>query len=106
MLKSFHYSCNKIPKYQKQKIYTVLRIYKVAYFSMTRSILVEQAHKTHREATANYREAKEFAKWSANDRHERRKELPSLTPEQEKQMKAYLRMMREHHALNPDSEKQ
>ena len=65
---------------------------------------MEHSHQTHIEATEHYREAKEFAKWSAKDREERRASLPPLTPEQEKQMRAYLRMMQEHHAYNPDSE--
>ena len=56
------------------------------------------------DATENYREAKEFAKWSAKDREERRASLPPLTKEQEQQMKAYLRMMQEYHAFNPDSD--
>ena len=77
---------------------------KVAYFRVTRGILTEQAQRTHLDATENYREAKEFAKWSAKDREERRKALPPLTPEQEQQMKNYLRMMQEHHAFNPDSD--
>jgi hypothetical protein len=56
------------------------------------------------DATKHYQEAKKFAKWSAKDREERRASLPPLTKEQEKQIKAYLRMMQEHHAMNPDSE--
>eukprot|EP00526_Cylindrotheca_closterium_P021651 CAMPEP_0113633220 /NCGR_PEP_ID=MMETSP0017_2-20120614/17286_1 /TAXON_ID=2856 /ORGANISM="Cylindrotheca closterium" /LENGTH=97 /DNA_ID=CAMNT_0000543845 /DNA_START=192 /DNA_END=481 /DNA_ORIENTATION=+ /assembly_acc=CAM_ASM_000147 len=73
-------------------------IFKVAYFKWCRDILVDQANRTHVDATENYREAKEFAKWSAKDREERRASLPPLTKEQEQQMKAYLRMMQEHHA--------
>jgi hypothetical protein len=79
---------------------------KVGYFSFCRTVLVEQAHKSHHDATEHYREAKEFAKWSAKDREERRASLPPLTPEQAKQMRAYLRVMQEHHAFNPDSEQQ
>lgn len=67
---------------------------------------MDQAHKTHEDATESYREAKEFAKWSAKDREDRRASLPPLTKEQEQQMREYLRMMQEHHAFNPDSEKQ
>ena len=67
-------------------------------------MLVEQANKTHLDATEHYREAKAFAKWSATDREARRAELPPLTPEQEQQMRAYLRIMQEHHAYNPDSD--
>jgi len=65
---------------------------------------VEQANRTHFDATEHYREAKAFAKWSAKDREERRAELPPLTVEQEQQMRAYLRLMQEHHAFNPDSD--
>jgi hypothetical protein len=66
--------------------------------------MVQQADKTHFTATEHYREAKEFAKWSANERAEKRAELPPLTLEQRKQMRAYLRMMQEYHASNPDSD--
>jgi hypothetical protein len=69
-------------------------------------LFLSQANKTHLDATEHYREAKEFAKWSAKDREEKRASLPPLTDEQRKQMKAYLRMMQEHHALNPDSERE
>ena len=72
---------------------------------MCRGILKEQANKTHLSATAHYREAREFAQWSSKDREERCASLPPLTPEQKKQMRAYLRMMQEYHAMNPDSEK-
>jgi hypothetical protein len=78
----------------------------VTYFGVTRSVLVDQAHKSHEDATAHYMEAKTFAKWSAKDREEKMASLPPLTDEQSKQMKAYLRMMQEHHALNPDSERE
>ena len=66
--------------------------------------MVEKADKTHLDATEHYREARAFAEWSAKDREERRSELPPLTLEQEKQMRAYLRMMQEHHAFNPSSD--
>ena len=78
---------------------------KAAYFWFTRRLLVEHSHNTHLEATENYREAKEFAKWSLEDREERLKGLPPLTSEQKQQVKAYLRIMQQHHACNPDSEK-
>jgi len=78
----------------------------VVYFKHCREILVGQAQQQHLNATKHYKEAKEFAKWSARDREEKRAELPPLTQEQEKQMRAYLRMMQEHHAFNPDSEQQ
>jgi hypothetical protein len=66
--------------------------------------MVSHADETHLEAMKHYQEAKEFAKWSAKDREERRAHLPPLTKEQEKEMKAYLKFMQEHHAFNPDSE--
>lgn len=65
---------------------------------------MDQANKTHLDATEHYREAKTFAKWSAKDREERRAELPPLTLEQEQQLRQYLRLMQEHHAFNPDSD--
>jgi hypothetical protein len=66
--------------------------------------MLEQADKTHLTATEHYKEAKEFARWSAKDRAEKRAELPPLTEEQREQMKAYLRIMQEYHAFNPDSD--
>ena len=76
----------------------------VAYFKACRTLLVDQANRNHLDATEHYREAKEYAKWSAKDREMRRAELPPLTPEQERQMRAYIRMMQEHHAFNRDSD--
>jgi hypothetical protein len=67
-------------------------------------MFVEQADKSHLDATEHYREAKVFAKWSAKDREERRSELPPLTLEQQKQIRDYIRMMQEHHSNNPDSD--
>lgn len=71
---------------------------------MCRVALVDQANKSHLDATEHYREARAFAAWSSKDREERRSELPPLTLEQEQQMRAYLRLMQEHHAFNPDSD--
>jgi hypothetical protein len=68
-------------------------------------VLVEHANTTHHEATENYKEARKFAEWSNKDREERRAALPPLSKEQEKQMRAYIRMMQEHHAFNPESDK-
>jgi hypothetical protein len=76
----------------------------VAYFKVCRTMLVDHASRTHADATQHYREAKEYAKWSAQDREVRRAELPPLTLEQEQQMKAYIRMMQEYHAYNRDSD--
>jgi hypothetical protein len=67
-------------------------------------MMTVQASKTHLTATEHYREAKEFAKWSAKDRAEKRADLPPLTEEQKEQMRAYLRLMQEYHAFNPDSD--
>eukprot|EP00934_Nitzschia_sp_Nitz4_P001047 Nitzschia sp. Nitz4//scaffold119_size111653//95307//95722//NITZ4_004209-RA/size111653-augustus-gene-0.230-mRNA-1//-1//CDS//3329533893//1047//frame0 len=79
-------------------------VFKACYFQHCRQILVEQADRTHIDATEHYKEAKEFAKWSAKDREERRAHLPPLTLEQEQQIRAYLRIMQEHHAFNPASD--
>jgi hypothetical protein len=84
----------------------IFSFFKVGFFRFSRTVLVEQANQSHHDATEHYREAKDFAKWSAKDRAERRASLPPLTPEQAKQMRAYLRVMQEHHAFNPDSEQQ
>ena len=81
-----------------------LMFLQVAYFKMCRNVWLDTSHKTHIDATVHYREAREFARWSAKDRESRRAELPPLTKEQEQQMRAYLRMMQEHHGLNPDSD--
>ena len=85
-------------------VYSTSTHSQVTYFKFCRDILVEQSRRTHSDATEHYREAREFAKWSAKDREDKRASLPPLTPEQEQQMKAYVRMMQEHHAYNPDSE--
>ncbi|KAG7356699.1 hypothetical protein IV203_001385 [Nitzschia inconspicua] len=79
-------------------------VFKVTYFRYCREMMIQQADKSHLTATEHYREAKEFAKWSAQDRAEKRAELPPLTPEQRDQMRAYLRLMQEYHAFNPDSD--
>ena len=66
--------------------------------------MIESAGQSHADATEHYREAKEFAKWSAKDRAEKRANLPPLTPEQRQQMRQYLQIMQEYHAFNPDSD--
>lgn len=73
--------------------YYTSRELQIGYFRYCRDILSDHSDKSHLIATEHYREAKEFAKWSSQDRAEKRAQLPPLTPEQEKQMKAYLRMM-------------
>lgn len=72
---------------------TTSHSHQIGYFRYCRDILSDHSDKSHLIATEHYREAKEFAKWSSQDRAEKRAQLPPLTPEQEKQMKAYLRMM-------------
>mmetsp|Transcript_7812 Transcript_7812/g.19477 ORF Transcript_7812/g.19477 Transcript_7812/m.19477 type:complete len:125 (-) Transcript_7812:152-526(-) len=79
-------------------------VFKVAYFRFCREMIIEQQDISHLKATEHYAEAKEFAKWSAKDREERRAALPKLSPEQEKQMKQYIKLMQEYHAMNPDSD--
>mmetsp|Transcript_23168 Transcript_23168/g.26001 ORF Transcript_23168/g.26001 Transcript_23168/m.26001 type:complete len:112 (-) Transcript_23168:452-787(-) len=79
-------------------------VFKVMYFRYCREMMVNQAGESHSNATDNYREAREFAEWSAKDRQQKRADLPELTPEQTKQMRKYLRIMQEHHANNPDSD--
>jgi hypothetical protein len=66
--------------------------------------MLDSAGKSHADATEHYREAREFAKWSAKDRAEKRDALPPLTLEQREQMNNYLRIMQEYHAYNPDSD--
>eukprot|EP00535_Pseudo-nitzschia_heimii_P010048 CAMPEP_0197179416 /NCGR_PEP_ID=MMETSP1423-20130617/4373_1 /TAXON_ID=476441 /ORGANISM="Pseudo-nitzschia heimii, Strain UNC1101" /LENGTH=76 /DNA_ID=CAMNT_0042629327 /DNA_START=642 /DNA_END=872 /DNA_ORIENTATION=- len=66
--------------------------------------MIESSGKSHADATEHYKEAREFAKWSAKDRAEKRATLPPLTPEQREQMRKYLRIMQEYHAFNPDSD--
>ena len=46
-----------------------------------------------RDGYARLEEAKSFAKWSEQDRESR---LPPLTPEQERQMVQYLRLVEAH----------
>lgn len=66
--------------------------------------MLTSAGKSHADATEHYKEAREFAKWSAEDRAKKRADLPPLTAEQREQMQNYLRIMQEYHAFNPDSD--
>jgi len=79
-------------------------VFKVTYFRYCRDAMQNQAGESHAKATDHYREAREFAEWSAKDREQKRADLPELTPEQTLQMRKYLRIMQEYHALNPDSD--
>jgi len=78
--------------------------FKVSYFRYCRDAMVNSAGDDHADATEHYREAKEFAKWSAEDRAKKREDLPPLTQDQRAQIQKYLRIMQEHHAFNPDSD--
>ena len=71
---------------------------------MCRDAMIESTGKDNADANEHYREAREFAKWSAKDREEKRRSLPEVTPEQQQQMRKYLRIMQEYHAFNPDSD--
>jgi hypothetical protein len=66
--------------------------------------MIEQGNKSHLSALESYKEAKNFAQWSAKDRAEKTAELPPLTSDQREQIKAYLQLMQEYHAFNPDSD--
>jgi len=79
-------------------------VFKVTYFRYCRETMMSQAGASHTNAMDHYREAREFAEWSAEDRQRQRADLPELTPEQTEQMRKYLRMMQEYHAFNPDSD--
>jgi hypothetical protein len=98
--------CRLVSPVTRSKVYSFLDFLfaQVVYFKACRTLLVDQANRNHLDATEHYQEAKEYAKWSAKDREMRRAELPPLTPEQERQMRAYIRMMQEHHAFNRDSD--
>mmetsp|Transcript_25952 Transcript_25952/g.56887 ORF Transcript_25952/g.56887 Transcript_25952/m.56887 type:complete len:115 (+) Transcript_25952:627-971(+) len=78
--------------------------FKITYFQYCRDAMLKEGEKSHLDATEHYRKAREFAKWSAEDRAKKRADLPPLTPEQTEQMRNYLRMMQEYHAFNPDSD--
>mmetsp|Transcript_7686 Transcript_7686/g.19133 ORF Transcript_7686/g.19133 Transcript_7686/m.19133 type:complete len:115 (+) Transcript_7686:467-811(+) len=78
--------------------------FKITYFQYCRDAMLKEGAKSHLNATEHYREAREFAKWSAEDRAKKRAELPPLTPEQREQMRNYIRIMQEYHAFNPDSD--
>ena len=84
--------------------YILIFCLQISYFRFCRDAMVESSGKSHADATEHYREAREFAKWSAEDRAKKRESLPELTPEQRQQMKNYLRIMQEYHAFNPDSD--
>ena len=76
----------------------------MTYFRYARDAMLNSAGKSHADATQHLKEAREYAKWSAKDRAEKRADLPPLTPEQTEQMRNYLRIMQEYHAFNPDSD--
>jgi len=61
---------------------------KFGYFYASRSLIVTDTQRNHKEATAKLKESREFGEWSEKDREAR---LPTLTPEQERQMQEYLR---------------
>lgn len=79
-------------------------VFKVSYFRFCRDKMQTQAGAAHKDATNHYLEAKEFAKWSAQDRERKRADLPELTAQQEAQVRQYLKVMQEYHAFNPDSD--
>ena len=72
----------------------------VAYFNFSRSLIVADTERQQQEGYARLEEAKSFADWSKKDREAR---LPTLTPEQERQMGQYLRIV-EAHGWNKASE--
>ena len=55
--------------------------------------MVADTERQQKEGYAHLEEAKNFAEWSKKDREDR---LPPLTPEQERQMGAYLRLVEAH----------
>lgn len=65
----------------------------VAYFNFSRGLMVRDTERQQREGRARLAEAKQFADWSKKDRESR---LPELTPEQERQMGQYLRLVEAH----------
>jgi hypothetical protein len=56
--------------------------------------VVDGMTKRHLAATKHLGEAREFARWSEKDRHER---VPPLTDEQRMQLQAYLDLVAEKH---------
>ncbi|GAX28407.1 hypothetical protein FisN_4Hu402 [Fistulifera solaris] len=68
-------------------------VVKVAYFTVSRKMMVRDAERIHKEGMEHLREAREFAEWSQKDRDAR---LPKLTEEQHRQMQEYLQLVGKH----------
>jgi len=66
--------------------------FKFHYFQFSRGMILDGMEKKHLKAKEHLREARNFAKWSENDRKER---LPPLTNEQRKQLQSYLDLIAE-----------
>jgi Tfp pilus assembly protein PilE len=74
-------------------VLTVGTIVKVAYFKYSRRVMVDYADRTHAEGVALLQQAEAYAQWSHANRTAR---VPSLTPEQARQMQHYLAIVQEH----------
>jgi hypothetical protein len=74
-------------------IVVVGSVIKVAYFSFSRGLMVADTERQQREGHQAIVEARSFAAWSKQDRENR---LPDLTPEQEREMVQYLRLVESH----------
>lgn len=68
-------------------------IFKVSYFSYSRKLIVDDQRRMHSEGMGHLQEARQFAKWSDQDRKSR---LPELTDEQREQLHAYLKLVQRH----------
>ncbi|GKY95093.1 hypothetical protein MPSEU_000473300 [Mayamaea pseudoterrestris] len=68
-------------------------LFKVWYFNFSRKLIVNDSDRQQREGLERLQEARQFAKWSKNDRESR---LPQLTAEQRQQMKSYLEIVEQH----------
>jgi hypothetical protein len=73
--------------------FTDSSLLQVAYFKVSRNLIVEGSRLQHKDGVERLREAREFAEWSYKDREAR---LPKLTNEQSEQMQNYLQLVGRH----------
>ncbi|KAL3767509.1 hypothetical protein ACHAWU_000172 [Discostella pseudostelligera] len=65
--------------------------FKVAYFNLSRGVMVDHMDRKHQQATEHLKGAREFGSKMAKEREDK---APSLTPEQRRQLQEYLKLMK------------
>jgi len=77
-------------------------VFKTVYFQFSRTLMIDDMTARHVRAKSHLKEAREHARWAAEDREKR---APKLTEEQRAQLKKYLALMAENNAeVHPKEE--